>query len=253
VFRTHVGDNVLVVTSTLPPVPLDADRPQSASQPPVVPRWVIASFLLGGALFLAIAAFALASRTGHEGPSDAGGEWAGRVLEPAQPRPSFILTDTSGAPYDFEAQTRGHLTLVFFGYTNCPDVCPVQLATIAQALQKVDVPVEVVFVTTDPARDTPERLDSWVHSFRRDFIGLTGDQTAVEAAQQAMGATVAVAQESNSRGDYLVGHTSGVFVITPDDRVRLVYPFGTRQEDWVRDLPRLAKAQWPDPSTERPS
>lgn len=220
-------------------------EPSPPAQPPSVPRWVIASFLIGGAMLLAIAAITLATRS-EDGGSPSRSEWAGRVLEPAQPRPSFVLTDTSGHAYDFRARTAGRLTLVFFGYTNCPDVCPVHMATIAQALQKVDVPVEMVFVTTDPARDTPERLDAWVHSFDPRFVGLSGDLPAIEAAQRAMGATVAVAENPDASGDYVVGHTSGVFVITPDDRVRLVYPFGTRQEDWVRDLPRLAsKTDWP--------
>ncbi len=230
-------------TGSAPDAPSGEAAPPA--RPPSVPRWVVASFLVGGAMLLAIAAITLATRSG-DGGSPGRSEWAGRVLEPAQPRPSFVLTDTSGRAYDFQARTAGRLTLVFFGYTNCPDVCPVHMATIAQALQRVDVPVEMVFVTTDPARDTPERLDAWVHSFDPRFVGLTGDLPAIEAAQRAMGATVAVAEDPDARGDYVVGHTSGVFVITPDDRVRLVYPFGTRQEDWVRDLPRLAsKSDWP--------
>ncbi len=198
------------------------------------------AFALGGLAFLAIAIGALMwTSSGDDDVSSSA--WHGTVLpDPARERPSFTLVDTEGEPYDFTSQTTGKLTLVFFGYTNCPDVCPVHMATIAQALERVDVPVDVVFVTTDPARDTGERIRSWLGSFDPEFVGLTGSLTDIEAAQAAMGAAVAIAEAPDDDGDYLVGHTSGVFVITPDDKVRLVYPFGTRQEDWVDDLPRIA-------------
>jgi protein SCO1/2 len=115
----------------------------------------------------------------------------------------------------------------------------VHMATIAQALDRIDESVRVVFVTTDPERDTPERIRSWLDTFDTDFVGLTGTLPEVEVAQASMGAS-AVREPSDAEGDYLVGHTSGVFVITADDTVRLMYPFGTRQEDWVNDLPRIA-------------
>ncbi len=198
------------------------------------------AFALGGLAFLAIAIGALMwTSSGDDDVSSSA--WHGTLMpDPARERPSFTLVDTEGEPYDFASQTAGKLTLVFFGYTNCPDVCPVHMATLAQALERVDVPVDVVFVTTDPARDTGERIRSWLGSFDPEFVGLTGALTEIEAAQAAMGAAVAIAEAPDDDGDYLVGHTSGVFVITPDDKVRLVYPFGTRQEDWVDDLPRIA-------------
>jgi protein SCO1/2 len=200
----------------------------------------LVAFALGGLAFLAIAIGALMwTSSGDDDVSSSA--WHGTVLpDPARERPSFTLVDTDGEPYDFTSQTAGKLTLVFFGYTNCPDVCPVHMATLAQALERVDVPVDVVFVTTDPARDTGERIRSWLGSFDPEFVGLTGSLSEIEAAQAAMGAAVAIPEAPDDDGDYLVGHTSGVFVITPDDKVRLVYPFGTRQEDWVDDLPRIA-------------
>lgn len=199
------------------------------------------AFALGGLVFLAIAAAGFAWSSGDADPDPV---WHGTQLaEPARERPSFVLTGTDGEPYDFRAETAGRLTLVFFGYTSCPDVCPVHMATIAEALDKTDAPATVVFVTTDPARDTPERIRSWLDSFDPDFVGLTGDLAQIEAAQVAMGTTVAIAEEADDDGDYLVGHTSGVFVITPDDRVRLVYPFGTRQQDWVDDLTRIVDTE----------
>jgi protein SCO1 len=236
-----VGDNGQAVTTTLDPdsAPLP---PSPGPRPPTLPRWTVVGFVVGGLAFLAIAVGALTIGSGGDdarGTSSTG--WSGTVLpDPARERPAFTLVDTDGQPFDFAAETAGRLTLVFFGYTNCPDVCPVHMATIAQALDRVDVPLDVVFVTTDPGRDDPERIRSWLGSFDPDFIGLTGDLVDIERAQEAMGASVAIAEPAEDNGKYLVGHTSGVFVITPDDRVRLVYPFGTRQEDWVNDLPRIA-------------
>jgi protein SCO1 len=249
-----MGDNGRAVTTTLDLDPAPAPPPPGP-RPPTLPRWTIVGFIVGGLAFLAIAVVASTIGSGND---DAGGTgptgWSGTVLpEPARERPAFTLVDTDGQPFDFAAETAGRLTLVFFGYTNCPDVCPVHMATIAQALDRVDVPLDVVFVTTDPSRDDAERIRSWLGAFDPDFIGLTGELEAIEQAQEAMGTSVAIAEPAEPDGQYLVGHTSGVFVITPDDKVRLVYPFGTRQEDWVNDLPRIAaNDQWRSPEAGAP-
>ena len=100
------------------------------------------------------------------------------ITEPggdAVPRPEFTLTDVEGKPFDFATQTGGQLTFLFFGYTNCPDICPIQMATLTSALAEMpDVGAQIVFVTTDPARDDPERLRSWLTNFERPIVGLTG-------------------------------------------------------------------------------
>jgi len=224
------------MATTLDPTP---GAPPSPAPPSGPPRWIYAVFALGGVAFvtLAVAVLLLGDRTG--GSSAA--RWHGTLLEPAAPRPSFVLTDTDGRPFDFAAETSGELTLLFYGYTNCPDICPIHMATIAQALDRINVDARVVFVTTDPARDTPERIRAWLDTFDPSFIGLTGSPEEVAAAQQAIGMTVAVTEPADAEGDYTVGHGSGVWVITPDDRVHLIYGFGTRQDDWVADLPAIAR------------
>ena len=204
------------------------------------PRWVLAAFALGGVAFIGIAVAALLLGRGADEPTPSS-RWHGTLLEPASPRPSFVLTDTDGRPFDFAAETGGKLTLLFYGYTNCPDICPIHMATIAQALDRINVDAQVVFVTTDPARDTPERIRAWLDTFDPSFIGLTGTPDEVAAAQQAIGMTVAIADPPDAEGNYTVGHGSGVWVITPDDRVHLIYGFGTRQDDWVADLPAIAR------------
>ncbi|MGH7505111.1 MAG: SCO family protein, partial [Longimicrobiales bacterium] len=166
----------------------------------------------------------------------------GVVLDAPQPRPDFTLRDTGGQPFRFRAETAGTLTLLFFGYTNCPDVCPVHLANLSAVLDRfaydVRSRVRVVFVTTDPARDSPDKLRAWLDNFDPSFVGLTGTQAEVEAAQRAAGVAVA-AIERDGTDDYTVAHASQLIAYSPDDFAYVAYPAGIRQVDWVHDLPRL--------------
>jgi protein SCO1/2 len=174
--------------------------------------------------------------------------YRGGMVSPLLPKPKFTLTDTSGAPFDFLAKTQGYVTLLFFGYTHCPDMCPLQMFMIAQALAKLPPATanqfKVVFVTTDPERDTPKVLRAYLDRFDKRFIGLTGSDAAIEAAQVA--ANVPPAQKSAVRPDgaYEVGHSAFVLAYTKDNLDHVIYPVGMKQEDWVHDLPRLASETW---------
>ncbi len=175
-------------------------------------------------------------------------EYRGRVLTVPWEKPAFALTDTDGREFDFRMATHGDLTLVFFGYTYCPDVCPVHMANLAAVLREMTPSVrrriKVVFVTTDPARDTPERLRSWLDNFDTDFIGLRGPIDEVNRIQTTMGLPPAQRGEPDSvSGNYLVGHAAHVVAFTPDGLAHVVYPFGTRQADWAHDLPRLLEEE----------
>ena len=114
--------------------------------------------------------------------------YRGGVVKPPLPKPGFVLTDTSGAPFDFWNRTEGSVTLLFFGYTYCPDQCPMHMANLGAALKKLPRDsadqVKLVFVTTDPARDTPAVLRRWLDYFDKRFIGLTGTEAALEAVQK---------------------------------------------------------------------
>ncbi len=172
------------------------------------------------------------------------GDLRGARLAPPQPKPQFTLTATSGTPFDFARETEGRVALLFFGYTHCPDVCPVHMANLAAVLRKVppDVAgrVRVVFVTTDPDRDSLPRLREWLDRFDPRFTGLRGDMEEVNALLRSIGLAAAVPQRSgDDPGDYLVGHAAQVIAYTADDLAHVVYPFGTRQADWAHDLPRL--------------
>jgi protein SCO1 len=125
--------------------------------------------------------------------------YAGLGLTPPQPRPQFTLTDTAGKPYRFGQATAGKPTLLYFGYTHCPDVCPTTMADISQALQAAPAAIrqeaQVVFVTTDVKRDTPAVLGSYLRQFDpglpNPFVGLTGSQAEIDAAQVAAHVTLA--------------------------------------------------------------
>jgi protein SCO1/2 len=193
---------------------------------------------------LALAPALLALACG-ERPTLSRSGYAGVELDSPTPKPEFVLTDTRGAPFDFQARTAGYLTLLFFGYTHCPDVCPVHMANLAAVLgrlpDEVGRRVRVVFVTTDPARDTPERLSAWLAKFDSDFIGLTGTAEQLERAQIAAGVAPAEKSDSADSAGYSVGHAAQVLAYTPDGLGRVVYPSGTRQLDWAHDIPLLVR------------
>jgi protein SCO1/2 len=175
-------------------------------------------------------------------------EWRGTLLPEPIEKPDFTLTDTNGQPFSFRAATEGQVTLLFFGYTNCPDVCPIHLASLAAVRAKLPFEMKnrlrIVFVTTDPARDTPERMRTWLEQFDADFVGLRGDSAHVARIQGGLRMASAILGPRSEDGRYTVGHTAQVLAFTMDNRAHLQYPFGTRQEDWAHDLPRLLEASW---------
>jgi protein SCO1/2 len=173
--------------------------------------------------------------------------YRGVTLVPAQAKPDFKLTTTSNQPYDFVTATHGVLTLLYFGYTHCPDVCPVHMANIAAVLQKMSSEqrshVRVVFVTTDPERDTAAQLRQWLDTFDPTFIGLRGDTAEVNRVAAVLNLPAA-SRDGEGAGDsasYGVSHFGAVLAFTPDDSLRLLYPFGVRQQDLAHDLPLLLK------------
>lgn len=200
-----------------------------------------------GLLGVAVALGAQGSDPGADAAADLGAELdlSGTVLAEPWPRPDFTLTTTDGEPFDFAAETAGRLTLLFFGYTSCPDICPIHLATLAGAIERGDVPDPiVVFVGVDAARDTPEVVRAFLDRYDTDFIGLVGTPAELDAAQIATGVPVAIAEPPDESGEYLVGHAAQIIAYTPDDLAHVVYPFGVRRQDWVKDLPRLATLDW---------
>ena len=163
-------------------------------------------------------------------------------------KPSFHLTTTNGQLYDFAADTHGKVTLLYFGYTHCPDECPTAMADVAAALRRTDPSVanqvKVVFVTTDPWRDTSKVLRKWLDRFSTSFIGLTGTPTQVAGAEVAMGMPISkreAAPKSYGSGKYAVQHFAAVMAYGRDDRVATLYPSGITPAEIAADLPVLVK------------
>src|SRR3984893_15797770 len=104
--------------------------------------------------------------------------YRGGLVTPPQPKPGFVLTDTSGAAFDFSQRTEGYVTLLFFGYTNCPDQCPMRMANLGAPLKHVPAPIadrsEVIVVTPHATRDSAPVLRRWLDLFDRRFTGLPG-------------------------------------------------------------------------------
>ena len=170
-------------------------------------------------------------------------DYHGGLVTPPLPKPRFVLTDTSGAPFDFWSRTKGRVALLFFGYTRCPDVCPLHMTYLAGALRKLPRDLAhqiiVVFVTTDPDYDTPKVLRAWLDNFDRSFVGLTGSQSAIDSAQVA--ANIAPAKKSVSQsGIPQLSHAAFVLAYTKDNLAHVVYPSGISEDDWLHDLPQLA-------------
>ena len=172
--------------------------------------------------------------------------WHGTLDDPPFHKPEFVLTDDNGHPYDFDQRTKGQLTLLYFGYTHCTDFCPITMDTISGALAALpDKPVTVVFVTTDPSRDTPAVLHKWLGNFNDSFVGLTGTPAQLAAAQKAAGVSVAIADKPDKNGNYEVGHAASVLAYTPDGLQHLSYSYPTTQSDWVHDIPQiLSEKAW---------
>jgi protein SCO1/2 len=171
-------------------------------------------------------------------------DYHGAVLAPPLPQPDFTLPTTDGRPYHFKAETRGYVTLLFFGYTQCPNVCPVHMANLASVLGRLPIgvagSVKVIFVTVDPKRDTPRVLREWLDHFTPTFIGLRGPLDEVNRIQGLFHMPPTEIERLPS-GEYAVGHGAAVIALVGDS-ARVLYPFGTRQADWMHDLPRLVAA-----------
>jgi protein SCO1 len=171
--------------------------------------------------------------------------YRGGLVTPPLPKPHFVLTDTSGARFDFWNRTRGSITLLFFGYTYCPDECPMHMANLGAALKRlppgIGGQVKLVFVTTDPARDTQLGLRRWLDHFDKSFVGLTGSPAAVDAAERAAGVPLA---QKTGNGNYFVTHANFVIAYTKDNLGHVIYPGGVSEADWVHDLALLVNETW---------
>lgn len=150
------------------------------------------------------------------------------VLPRVVDKPNLILTDTSGRPYDLSTETPGRVTLLYFGYTNCPDVCPINIALAAEALQRMPAAeraqVTVVFITTDPSRDTPQVMRAWLDHFDASFVGLTGTPAQISQAERTVGMPLSYAEEAPAGtpgGGYEIVHAGYTLIYSQDNVAHL--------------------------------
>ncbi|WP_330458744.1 SCO family protein [Streptomyces sp. NBC_00820] len=174
---------------------------------------------------------------------------AATVLDQPFEKPDLVLTDTHGKKYDLRAETKGHPTLVYFGYTHCPDVCPTTMSNIAVAKKALPKAAQndlrVVFVTTDPGRDTPAELGKWLKGIDPEFIGLTGDFATIQAGARSLGISVEPTTKDKN-GKAVSVHGTQVIAFSPKtDGGYVLYGEDATVDDYTRDLPKLVEGAKP--------
>ncbi|GAA4795555.1 SCO family protein [Streptomyces ziwulingensis] len=174
---------------------------------------------------------------------------AATVLDQPFEKPDLVLTDTSGEKYDLREETAGRPTLIYFGYTNCPDVCPLTMNNIAVAKKQLSKAqqdaLRVVFVTTDPERDTPAALGKWLKGIDSQVVGLTGDFDTIQAGARALGISIDPPSKDKN-GKIVSTHGTQVIAFSPKtDGGYLLYGEDATVDDYTKDLPSIVKGERP--------
>lgn len=172
------------------------------------------------------------------------GHWQLNDISGHMPDLQFALTSDENKPVT-AADFKGLTTLLYFGYTHCPDVCPLTMAHLHVVLQKLGPlarNVRILFVSVDPARDTPEQLHDYVRAFDSHALGLTGSPAAIEALSKRYRAAYS-RDPSAADGNYEVAHSSGIYVFDPQGRARLLATPADSENALVHDLTSLIQSQ----------
>lgn len=171
-------------------------------------------------------------------------EFKGSVLEPPVALPDFELAATDGRPFRL-SEIEGDYALIYFGYTFCPDVCPLTMVDVKEALAGLEgrERVHVIFISVDPERDTPEVLERYVNAFDPAFIGLTDDFGKTQEVMKAYGAFAEKEEVADSAAGYLVSHTARLYLVNPQRELIMTYPFGFEPEGLHDDLTYLLKPE----------
>jgi protein SCO1/2 len=168
--------------------------------------------------------------------------FAGAVLPKPYHAPSTALTDTDGRAYSLADSTDKRLTLIFFGYTHCPDECPTTMATLAAAMLQLDDEdrrnVQVVFVTTDPARDAGPVIRDWLDHFSSSFVGVTGPLPTIKKVATDVGVPIAKGKRLAS-GGYDVTHGTQVMGLDGKNQIPVVWTLGTTAPEFAHDIHQL--------------
>ncbi|WP_069813702.1 SCO family protein [Streptomyces sp. TP-A0874] len=194
---------------------------------------------------------------GSGGTDDAGGtaadpaaqDGSSTVLDQPFEKPDLVLKDTSGKEYDLIERTKGRTVLLYFGYTHCPDVCPLTMSNIAIARKQLSPAerekLDVVFVTSDPARDTPEQLGEWLRGQDPSFTGLTGDFEAIEEGARSVGIYLDKPKKEKD-GTWVSSHGTQVLAFSAeDDKAHVLYNKDATAEEYAEDLPEIISGGTP--------
>ncbi len=194
---------------------------------PLLPQLLLLPLLAGGSL------------------AHAAGKLKSGTFEPPRMAPAIVQQAADGKAFSLE-KLRGKVVVLEFGYTSCADVCPVSLALLKQARERLGPlrdKLQVVFVTVDPERDTPSRLKAYLAQFDPTFIGLTGGTDQMAAIRKAYGIAATKKMVDGSKDDYTMGHSSYLYFIDPQGRLRALMPFGRPADDIVHDVTLLVQGQ----------
>ncbi len=171
---------------------------------------------------------------------------AATACQAAAPLPAsqdFTLTDHHGQPFTLSS-LRGKVVLVFFGYSHCPDVCPTTLSKLSSVSRRLGPDrsrVKVVYVSVDPVRDTPEVLAADLGFFDLDAVGVTGAKADIDRVVEQFGATYEIVQTPESAGQYVVNHSTTLYALDPDGRVRIRFAYEATVDEIVTGIRTL----WP--------
>ncbi len=164
-------------------------------------------------------------------------------------KPDITLPDTSGVPFNLPAQTQGYTTLVYFGYTDCPDTCPLTMYVTSAAVANLPPAdrshVKVVFETVDPAHDTGPVIRTWLDHFNPSFVGLTGTQSQIATTENAIGLPLSFSEgHAPVGGAYVIVHAGFTLAFTPDNKAHLELPAEITVAQATKSLEYLVEHGW---------
>ncbi|NCP86511.1 MAG: hypothetical protein CO094_02900 [Anaerolineae bacterium CG_4_9_14_3_um_filter_57_17] len=168
--------------------------------------------------------------------------WNGSHISPPAPMPGFSLQSAAGA-VDLQ-QFAGKYVILYFGYTGCPDVCPTTLAGLREALRRLGANADkfqVIFVSVDPARDTPQIASAYAARFNPAFLGLTGSAEEIAATAKAFGVYYKLNDPDPKTGFYTVDHSASVLVLDRQGALILTWPYGLTPVEIEEDLRNLLR------------
>lgn len=217
-----------------------ADSPNSGEKKPS--SGFKTGLLILGVLFVAFFVGLVVISSAIGTPIIGGHQFHGTVIRAPEPANNFTFTGADGQPVRLR-DFRGKVVLLYFGYTYCPDVCPATMVELKQAVEEIGNKadrVQVIMISVDPERDSPQQLQEYVNHFHDSFIGLTGTEEEILGLTTQYGVFFEK-HEGTADSGYLIDHTATVTVIDRDGHLRVLYPFDTPSEDIADDLRYLVR------------